>query len=86
MKKTSQLYKMTRIRVGDAAMRGIDNLLAKKCNGVAERHTVEKLERYIISLESQLGIDHPKAKHIEHHIEPEFTMRRLKFAPARISA
>jgi len=58
MKRNHKLYKETLKRLGPKKMKGVENLIDKKCYGVAERHTVEKLFVYVEGLESQLGIKH----------------------------
>ena len=57
------------LRVGEENMMGIDRLIAGRHNGIAERHTVEKLITYVRQLEKQLNINIPKiiVKNINKH-------------------
>ena len=45
-------------------MAGIDSLLENGHTGIAEKHTVLKMIAYVRALESQLGVNIPKATEI----------------------
>lgn len=65
MQKTNRLYKETLIRVGRLEMAGIDSLLEEGHTGIAEKHTVLKMIKYVRELEAQLGIELPKVQNIQ---------------------
>lgn len=66
MRKDQRLYQEVLIRVGKTEMQGIDSLLENGHHGIAEMHTVQKFVMYVRDLESQLGINIPKADAVKH--------------------
>lgn len=57
MKQTDMLFKQTVARVGYDNMQGIVRLMDNGYNGIAEKHTVQKLFTYVKALESKLNIN-----------------------------